>query len=97
LSVFQLIFAYHHSYFEVNYTRAKKSTILKLSNFNLKIFEKYNKNAKKVGYKHVKWTKIHDLVIKIENCFIMSFYTKNALDAENLKNRLKIADGLKKG
>jgi len=27
----------------------------------------------------------------------MSFYTKNALDAENLKNRLKIADGLKKG
>ena len=98
MSVFQLIFAYRHSYFEVNYTRAKKSTILKLSNFNLKkIFEKYNKSAKKVGYKHVKWTKIHDLVIKIENCFIISFYTKNALDAENLKNRLKIADGLKKG
>ena len=97
LSVFQLIFAYRHSYFEVNYTRAKKSTTLKLSNFNLKIFEKYNKNAKKVMYKHVKWTKIHDLVIKIENCFIMLFCTKNALDAENLKNRLKIADGSKKG
>ena len=35
--------------------------------------------------------------IKIENRFIMSFYTKNALDAENFKNRLKVADGLKKG
>ena len=27
----------------------------------------------------------------------MSFYTKNALDAENFKNRLKIADGSKIG
>ena len=34
---------------------------------------------------------------KIENCFIMSFFTKNALDTENQKNRLKIADGSKKG
>ena len=97
LSVSQFIFGDHHCNFEVHYERGKKSTKLKLGNFNFKIFKKYNKNAKKVGFKHVNWTKIHDLVIKIENCFIMSFYTKNALDAENLKNRLKIADGLKKG
>ena len=30
----------------------EKSTKMKLGNFNFKIFKKYNKNAKKVGYQH---------------------------------------------
>ena len=52
LSVSQFIFGDHHCNFEVYYERGKKSTKLKLGNFNFKIFEKYNKNAKKVGYQH---------------------------------------------
>ena len=52
LSVSQFIFGDHHYNFEVHYERGKKWTKLKLGNFNFKNFEKYNKNAKKVGYQH---------------------------------------------
>ena len=52
LSVSLFIFGDHHYNFEVHHERGEKSTKLKLGNFNFKNFEKYNKNAKKVGYQH---------------------------------------------